>query len=401
MSKIIFSWELGGGNGHISQILPVAKSFKNRGHTVNLLFRAIHSINLSELDGIPVFQAPVWLANVSGLSDSPISYAEILLRFGYHHEAYLMKLIDVWCNTIRLFNPDLLIVNSSPTATLAAKILNIPLVTIGYGFDTPPPFNPLPSMRPWQQDNNQKLLDIDSRVSKTINAVIKTYGAKPIESLADLFNSNKNFFLTYPELDHYRNRPINNHNEFIGPIYDMLRGPIVSWPSGPNLKVFVYLHANFRDYELVIRALEKLDYSVIAVIPGLSKLAKEKLQGKHLQIYSDLIQLSSIVDECNMAIGYGGTGFTSAMLLSNIPQLIFPSNLEQFLLAKQVENLGACVLIDTEKNTPNYYEVIKDFITRKSLKNACLEYSRIHLKYNQEYQLNRIIDYVESSLRMP
>ncbi|MEI8363314.1 MAG: nucleotide disphospho-sugar-binding domain-containing protein [Betaproteobacteria bacterium] len=397
MSNIIFSWEIGSNSGHISEILPVAKSLKNRGHTVNLLFREIHGINLSDLDNIPVFQAPVWLANVSGLAESPISFAEILLRCGYHDENYLIKIIDVWCNTLKLFNPDLLIANYSPTAILAAKILNLPVVTIGTGFYTPPQLNPLPSIRPWLQNNNQRLLESDNRITKTINSVLSAYGTKPIESLADLFKVTKNFFFTYPELDHYRNRVVSNLNEYVGPIFDMSRGSEVSWPNDSNVKVFVYLRPDFRDCELVIRALHLLDYAVIAVIPGLSQFAKENLQGKNLNVYTESIQLSSIVDTCDLAIGYGGNGFTSAMLLSNIPQLIFPTNLEQFLLAQRIEELGACVVVNTEGHTPNYCDLIKQVITKKSLKRSCIEYSKSHSKYNQDYQLNKITDYVESS----
>ena len=85
------------------------------------------------------------------------------------------------------------------------------------------------------------------------------------------------------------------------------------------------------------------------------------------------------------------------MLLSNIPQLIFPTNLEQFLLAQRIEELGACVVVNTEGHTPNYYDLIQQVITKKSLKRSCIEYSKSHSKYNQNYQLNKIIDYVESS----
>ncbi|QDD11054.1 glycosyltransferase [Candidatus Methylopumilus planktonicus] len=398
MSNIIFSWEMGSNSGHISEILPLAKTLKNQGHTVNLLFREIHGINLSDLDNIRVFQSPIWLANVSGLAKPPISFAEILLRFGYHDKTYLIKMIEVWCNTLKLFNPDLLIANFSPTAILAARILNLPVMTIGTGFYTPPSINPLPSIRPWLQNDNQRLLNSDIRVTKTINSAISSYGAEPIASLADLFKVHKNFFFTYPELDHYHNRAINNIDEFIGPIFDMSRGPEVSWTYNSNVKVFVYLRPNFRDCELVIRALQQLDYAVIAVIPGLSQSAKEKLHGKNINIYTESIQLRSIVNECDLAIGYGGHGFTSAMLLSNVPQLIFPTNIEQFLLAQRIENLGACEVVNTEAHTPNYYDLIKNLITKKSLKSSCIQYAKRYPKYNQDNQLNKIKNYIELNI---
>ncbi len=398
MSNFLFTWELGSNSGHIAEILPIAKLLKKRGHTVNLLFREIHEINLNDLNNIPVFQAPIWLANLSGLPENPISLPEVLLYCGYHQEIYLTKMVDVWCNTLKKFNPDVLIANYSPTAILASRIINLPVVTIGTGFYTPPQLNPLPSARPWLKNVEQRLLDSDNRVTRTINSVLNHFSSESITSCADLFNVNKNLFLTYPELDHFQNREANQRNDFVGPIFAMSKGSKVAWPEDTNVKVFVYLRPDFRDLALIIKSLSELNYKVIAVIPGLSKPDKEKFDSNNVQIFTESIQLDSVVDDCDLAIGYGGHGLTSAMLLSNVPQVMFPLNLEQFLLAQRIESLGAGIVINIENDLPNYYELFAQAISNKKLKKSCIQFSKKYLGHNQESQLNYIADQIEKIL---
>lgn len=398
MSNFIFTWELGNNSGHIAELLPIAKALKKRGHTVNLLFREIHEIDLSNLNDIPVFQAPVWLPNLSGLPENPISFPEVLLYCGYHQETYLTKMVDVWCNTLKIFNPDVLIANYSPTAILASRILNLPIITIGTGFYTPPQSNPLPSARPWLKDVEQRLLDSDNRVTTTINSVLNHFGNESIVSCADLFNVQKNFFLTYPELDHFQSRETNLLNDFVGPIFEMSKGLRVTWPKDENVKVFVYLRPDFRDLALIIKSLSELNYKVIAVIPGLSRPDKEKFDSKNVQIFTESVQLDSVVDDCDLAIGYGGHGLTAAMLLSNVPQIIFPLNLEQFLLAQRIEALGAGIVINIENNLPNYYELFVQAISNKALKKSCIQFSKKYLGRNQDSQLNYIADQIEKIL---
>lgn len=76
MSRIEFVRELGAAYGHISRMLPFAKSLKQRGHNVVLVLRELHNTDNLHSDGMPVLQAPIWLTQTKGLRNPPLSYPE-------------------------------------------------------------------------------------------------------------------------------------------------------------------------------------------------------------------------------------------------------------------------------------------------------------------------------------
>ena len=50
MKNIIFTWELGGGSGHISEMMPLAKKFDDQQYHVSLLLKDVID-ELGKFDG--------------------------------------------------------------------------------------------------------------------------------------------------------------------------------------------------------------------------------------------------------------------------------------------------------------------------------------------------------------
>jgi hypothetical protein len=158
MARILLTWELGGGFGHLMNLRPLAIELAARGHQVFLaagdLSRvagvfaagsgqcsvvggqlAPGSAEGSEAPsprpsptgrgserGITVLPAP-WKTTRTKTVETIVTYADLLLNIGFGDgEAFTVHL-QAWRNLYELVQPDLLVCDHSPTALLAARTL--------------------------------------------------------------------------------------------------------------------------------------------------------------------------------------------------------------------------------------------------------------------------------------
>lgn len=368
----------------------------NRGHEPVFLLRELHAIETLGIDPILVLQAPIWLPQVNGLPEPPLSFAEILLRFGYHDANCLLGLITGWRSILNLLGVDAIVASHAPTALLAARTLDIPTVTLGSGFYVPPRVNPSPNMRPWMPAPIERLTESDRMVTANINTVLNHHNKPPLSCLTELFDVDANLFCTFPELDHYHPRiPEMQRGQYCGGIFEIKRGEPVGWPTGLGKKILVYLRPEVRDFEAVMQALAALDCQVLAIIPGISANLKARLETPRCNILTSNLRLESVIAECDLAISYAGHGFVSAMLMAGVPLLLLPTQLEQFLLARRVCEIGAGALINPELAPPDYRQLLTEMLAQPPLKQAAQKFAEKYSSLNQQSQLEMIVNLIE------
>ena len=148
MSRILLAWELGDNLGHFSGIIPLAYELRKRGHEPILCLRDLSRIASAVKDAeFPLLQAPIWPE--ASRTSPPLTYAELLLSFGYSEAKGLRNLINAWRNIISLTDPKLIIFDHAPTGLIASRGMGIPRALIGTGFFSPPRVTPFPLMRWW------------------------------------------------------------------------------------------------------------------------------------------------------------------------------------------------------------------------------------------------------------
>ena len=104
MARFLFVWELGGDYGHFARLLPVALALRARGHEVVFAVRDLMGAEtLVRPHGIESFQAPLWLRKVARLPD-PISYPEMLMRFGFLNATALTGVCRAWRSLITVLS---------------------------------------------------------------------------------------------------------------------------------------------------------------------------------------------------------------------------------------------------------------------------------------------------------
>ena len=346
MARLLYAWEFGNALGHIGAFLPLALALQSRKHEVRFSLAQVSTgATLLHKNGFGWLQSPT-IPEIPGPTP-PLSYADILLRLGYDCRDRLLGLVVAWRELLQLGKTQLLLPDHAPTAILAARTLGIPVLTYSYGFCVPPPLQPTPNMRPWLQVPQDRLACAEQQVTGTINQVLAEFGQPAIAGVADLFRVEEPSLMTFPELDHYVN--CRGPASYWGCLVSSISGEQPAWPAGSGPRIFAYLRRDIRHAGAMLAALGRSGYPSLVVFPDIPADMLETHAYPNLRITRSPVATSALMASADIAVTYGGHGLTAAFLLAGKPLLLLPGQLEQFLLARRVEELGAGLLADPER----------------------------------------------------
>lgn len=352
MSRIFLAWELGGGAGHLALLRPVAEALLARGHQLTLAVRDIGSAALifSGMENeMQIVQAPICPKTYGGLADPPLNFAEILMRFGYLDVPMLKALLLGWRSLLELSGAERLIVDHAPTALLAARGRVIACSTFGNPFSVPPPVSPTPNMRDWLDVPAQRLQDSDARVVSVINAALAP-DAPPISSLPQMFEDADHLFVGMPELDPYGPRASGN---YIGLHTGRSGSEPAVWPQGAGPRVFAYVKTDYPHIQRCLEALAAAPARCLVNLAGATAQMIERYRSPRLFFSAGHVDIDHALAQCDVLICQSGLGTVSVALRNGKPLLLLPSQLEQFLLARNVEKLGVGIAVHPETPAPD------------------------------------------------
>ncbi|MGZ4958154.1 MAG: glycosyltransferase [Methylomonas sp.] len=396
MSKIIYVWEMGGGYGHTAAFLPVARQLRQRGHEVVFVLKDLEFADvLLGNDGFPYLQAPIRWPSPQPLP-AALSYPGILQNAGFGEASGLFARVHAWQTLYQYLSPDLILFDHAPTALLAARNLGIPCALFGTGFYSPPRFNPLPAMRPWQPVAEKQLVAVESRILTVINTILQRLGTEPIDSVADLFDAEEDFLCTLPELDHYQQR---SGARYWGPSVYQQGGIEPLWPAVGNKNIFAYVKHNYPGLETLLQHLRSSNWSVLVHIPGTTPAFIEKHNSGNLHISPHPLNLVQIAKQCDLAICHGGAGTTACFLLSAKPLLVLPEQLEQLLTGRNIAALGAGICVPMETKKPNFRALISELLTNAKYTTAARGFAEKYADFSPEQQALDIAEHCETLIR--
>ena len=392
MSRIAFVWELGSSYGHISLLIPFAKKLRQRGHDVVLVLRELQNVSNLSGDELPVLQAPLWIYPPTGLSEPPLNYSEILLRYGYLDAKGLAGLVSAWRSIFALHGSDVIVADHSPTALLAARSMGLPATTLGSGFYLPPRRTPMLNMRPWLNVPRERLENSDATVLNTMNTVLDSYSAKPLATVNDLFETEENFLCTFAELDHY---PQREPGKYWGACYNLEMGQEMSWPNETGKRLFAYLDPNSRDFARVLEAIAILGHCAIVCAPGIPENLLRQYESSRMIISTRPFVLDKLMKDCDLAIGNAGHAMTAGMLMAGVPLLLLPTHLERFLLATRIAALGAGIAVNPEVPPPDFTNVIRKLLDDPTYRQNARFFASKYASFNQQEQQDYIVLRIE------
>jgi hypothetical protein len=141
MANIALCWELGTGAGHLKPLADYARCLKSLGRTntnVSLITRSLDLVSsIAEFNDLKTLQAP--FAHTQDMSINPVNYSGLMALCGYESARQLLPLLKKWIAIFQEGRYDVVIADHSPTALLAARVLDIPVIMTGSGFSVPHP----------------------------------------------------------------------------------------------------------------------------------------------------------------------------------------------------------------------------------------------------------------------
>jgi UDP:flavonoid glycosyltransferase YjiC (YdhE family) len=396
MAKVLFTWELGAGYGHLLRLLPLAIEFKNRGHEVVFVLRNLERVEqLFGKYAFEIYQAPLWQASAKGMPEIA-SYADILLRYGFFDASGLTGLIKSWQNYFRLLQPDLIVFDHSPTALLAAHDDNTPRIILANGFEIPPQITPLPAIRWWNKTPLKRLQDHEQEVLATINKVQTNLGRQPLQTLAQLFEVDEIFLATFQELDQY---PQRQEGKYFGISLSSDIGVTPNWPIASGKKIFAYLNANYAGLGQLLASLNALGCSVLIHSPGLSSVKIKQFESATIKFSTQAVNIDLVSKQCDLAICHSGIGTGTAMLLAGCPVLLVPTQLEQYTAAKRIVEIGAGLLVEPEHKKVNFKQLIKTLFKDSSYTEAAKTFARKYSKFDSQVMIKDVAEQCEKHIK--
>ncbi len=391
MSKLLYAWELGAAYGHIGGFLPLARALRARGHEV---FWAVAqpgpATQLLAQDDFDWLQAPT-CAEAPRVGP-PLSYNDILLRFGYAREETLLPLVGAWRELMRLHGAQVVLANHAPTAILAARTLRIPVMLFSSGFCAPPRRRPLPNMRPWLALPSGKLEALEAEALASINAVLGHFGLTPLDAVAQLFDVAEDTLLGFPELDHYAER---GPARYWGSLPDAGVGDAPSWPALPGKRIFAYLRAGTPHHEAALAALHALGAPAIVYFPDAPPALLVRYAAPYLAFSAKPLALAQTAREADVAITYASMSTTTSLLLKGKPLVLLPGHLEQYLLARRVEEMGAGLTVNPDRPRTDLQLKLQRVVFEPDFGLNAQAFATKYANFSQEHVAANLIQRIE------
>ncbi len=397
MARIAFAWELGGEFGHAMACAALARMLHARGHRVALMFRELHQLAfLGDTSQYDVFQAPVSVSEGHGAA-IPASFADILGGCGYDSGRHLAGLLGGWLALFSRWKPDLVLADFGPTALLAARLLRLRRVSYGNGFATPPRLTPLPAFRFDEPVAPGRIAASDASALASANAAIAAFGGPPLDNLAQQFETDEDFLATFPELDSYGNRPASG---YWGPRFSTDSGAAVAWPAGEGKRILVYLKKKLPALDALIATLAGSAHRVAAFIPELESARRERLAGPGRIVSQGPMRLAPLLEGCDLFVSQGGN-VAVGTLMSGVPQLVFPSQYEQYLTARRLEQIGAGIMMAPDASAAVLGEALDSALFDPRYRAAAQSFARRYPGYSAAEQQRRIVVRIEEIVARP
>ena len=335
--RVLICLELGGNLGHLARVRPIIERLRGAGASVTCL--AIRHHEARAHLPCPVEEAP-WLRAPRHCRPSHVGHTgDSLAALGWADPVHLPRAIARWRVAIAERRPDALVVDAAPSAMLAATGLGLPILHVNDAFGLPP-------QRPVLQDlavrfgrvaaRPKSVSDPTAAVLEQLNRVATGYGGGPFATLGGFLLSAGLTAVNHPaELDFYGERP---SIDYAGPFGTLGGSATPAWPEAEGPRVLVYLRP-FDRWDALWRMLAAAGLPTIAAVgrlPGGMAVP----DAAHLKICHEPVDLARLASQCDLAIGHGGIGFTSQLLVSGRPMLLIPTSIEQQAYGHTVAKAG-------------------------------------------------------------
>jgi len=336
--RILMCWEVGANYGHaakISQLLPWLPQDWDIIAAVRdpVSFRTLVSDPRVKVTAAP-FAPDIKVTRKEAVG---LSYPDVLRFIGWHDADMLTAYLECWEVLIRELRADILVTQAAPTALLAARVLGIPRVVIGGGYDLPPRATPMPHFLHWEPGDHEELLKREAFVVGNANAALARRGHPKLTCFRDILSAERYLLVTVPELEHYGDRAAiePDHTPYLGPIAGISFGQDSRWRQEADHRIFAYLRPDNPRFETAVRALASLPPNTDAILaaPGAPASLGERLKDKPVRLFTGPVNVEPLLTHCDLGISHASSNIATNFALHGVPQIGLPNHTEQTMMA--------------------------------------------------------------------
>ena len=394
MARALIAWELGSGYGHIVPCLRMAEGLVARGHKVTLVLKDVRLPGDPQpVPGVTLLPAPL-TPHFSVGDTPPVNYADVLRVSGFSDAQDVASRLTAWQGIFALTRPDIVVADHAPTALLAARLADVPYLSIGNGFAIPPAEFPWPSIRPWETITDQSLSSAETRLDRVLDAAQKSLGHTGIARARDLFGPH-DILDTFAELDHYGARL---NGRYVGPIVSESKFLPIAWQSREAPKVLAYLRPGMPGFMSILQAFARLDAEVICIAHGIEREVARRMATRRFRIALAPIDMLSLLPDAHLVVTYGSSGFSTQALLAGVPLSMRPRHVEQALFAHRVEALGAGQLLRGQINAESVTASLQELLDNPAYRQAAHAFQSRHLDYSPDQAVEQSLSLIEGTI---
>jgi len=230
-----------------------------------------------------------------------------------------------------------------------------------------------------------------------MNDILRLHGKPLLTRASDLFANAKCLMTTFPELDHYGNRP---QQHYVGPVAAMPKARTIGWPDVNGKRIFAYLHPSIPGLEYLLATLKGGATNVLCVIPGISTAIADAFRGRSLAILNQPVSLQALLPTADLVIA-SGAGLVSEALLAGVPLLMTPQFVEQALLARRVEAFGAGVHWAPQRTAESARAIVEKALSTESLRVRAQCFASKYQSYSMEKAVAEIASAILTAAMSP
>ncbi len=349
MKRILLTWELGSGLGHVVPLTGFGQHLSNALDVeVWYCFQSLH-----DQISLPFYKRMLQAPPVPPARNPigrPRGFSDMLHNIGFDNQKGLNGAIRAWRDIFGLVRPDVLVCEFSPLSLLASRGLPMARVQVGTGWHVPPPGAPVPAYRHLPGHATEQQRTRERAMLERVNRVLTEFEAPTMQSLTDFFQETDLTALsTTPEFDHF---------DRLEPPRYLGHAPVrpdnpesVRWPQGDGPRIFAYLKP-FRGLSTLLKQLANGQYRVIIHAAEQAWDTARHFAGPQVKVSPRPVALDSVADG-DLVISHAGHGLIHETLALELPMLLLPLHREQQVNAGNARQVGAALVIDCTGPEPD------------------------------------------------
>lgn len=384
--------------------LPIAQELRRRGHQIEFL---AHDQSAQYMLACGFIQADI---NPRDIAVKPTSMGNwrsidtIATLRGFANSAWLQSTQAVWRRYLSRSRPDLIISDFGIQSAIAARSLNIPLVTITQSCMHPGRKGQ--RIYYWDDENTE---DWSNNTANTINDYLRSFNAEPISRIDDLYIGLKTLIPGFPEFD-WLEEEHKAHTCFCGPILwhgtEKETPPVnLDFPDNKP-RIFMYtgrMHDSAGNSgEMLLRtALEAAhanpDFNMIISTGGMDAHARdfESQLPPNVKMV-DWLPVEQAYSLCDIIIHHGGHGSCMANFKYGRPALILPTHTERNYNAHRMQDLQTGIIVQKEHfSAQSLLAGIQQLLEDKKYTQVVTDYqTMIQTRYH--HSVSNAVNYIEA-----